>query len=46
MEIMKNKFQMDIPEPPLLIKYTPDQMGLERYREFGRRIAERLMHEA
>jgi flavorubredoxin len=43
-EIMKNKFQMQITEPPLLIKYTPDQNGLEKCRDFGRKIAERLMH--
>ena len=45
-EIMKNKFQMRITEPPLLIKYTPDQNGLENCRDFGRKIAERLMHAA
>jgi len=43
-EIMKNKFQMQITEPPLLIKYTPDQNGLEKCRDLGRKIAERLMH--
>jgi flavodoxin I len=42
-EIMKNKFEMNVPEPPLLIKYTPDQAGLEKCEELGRRIAERLM---
>jgi flavodoxin I len=45
-EIMKNKFQMQVTEPPLLIKYTPDQNGLESCRDFGRKIAERLMHAA
>ncbi len=44
LEIMKNKFEMQLIEPPLLIKYTPDQTGLEKCREFGKRIAERLMH--
>jgi flavorubredoxin len=46
LEIMKNKFEMQIIEPPLLIKYTPDQTGLEKCRELGKRIAERLMHTA
>ncbi|NWG10398.1 FprA family A-type flavoprotein [Candidatus Bathyarchaeota archaeon] len=46
LEIMKNKFEMQPIEPPLLIKYTPDQIGLEKCRELGRRIAERLMHKA
>jgi len=40
LEIMRNKFEMHILEPPLLIKYAPDQAGLERCRELGRRIAE------
>lgn len=43
LEIMKNKFGMDIIESPLLIKYAPDQSGLEKCREFGRKVAERLM---
>ena len=42
-EIMKNKFEMQVTEPPLLIRYTPDQTGLEKCREFGKRIAEKLM---
>ncbi|MEM0095478.1 MAG: flavodoxin domain-containing protein [Candidatus Bathyarchaeia archaeon] len=44
LEIMKNRFGMDVAEPPLLAKYTPDQAMLEKCREFGRRIAERLTH--
>jgi flavorubredoxin len=44
LEIMKNKFEMQVIEPPLLIKYTPDSKGLENCREFGKKIAERLMH--
>jgi flavorubredoxin len=44
LEILKNKFEMEIVEPPLLIKYTPDHDGLEKCREFGRKISERLMH--
>lgn len=44
LEIMKNKFEMQVVEPPLLIKYAPDQNGLDKCREFGKEIAERLMH--
>ncbi len=44
LEILKNKFEMQVTDPPLLIKYTPDQTGLEKCRELGMRIAERLMH--
>ena len=42
LEIMKTKFNMRVIEPPLLIKYTPDQSGLEKCKEFGRKIAEKL----
>jgi flavorubredoxin len=45
-EILKNKFEMDVIEPPLSIKYEPDQAGLEKCKELGRRIAERLIHTA
>ena len=43
LEIMKHKFDMDVIESPLLIKYAPNQAGLEKCRQFGKRIAERLM---
>ena len=43
LEIMKNKFEMQAIDPPLLLKYTPDLAGLEQCREFGRIIAERCM---
>lgn len=45
-EIMRNKFEMDVAEPPLPIKYEPDQAGLEKCKELGRRVAERLIHTA
>ncbi|MEM3579703.1 MAG: flavodoxin domain-containing protein [Candidatus Bathyarchaeia archaeon] len=45
-EILKNKFEMEVTEPPLLIRYTPDTAGLEKCREFGRRIAEGLVKAA
>jgi len=44
LEIMKNKFEMQVTEPPLLIRYAPDQTGLEKCKEFAKKIAERLMH--
>jgi flavodoxin I len=43
LEIMKNKFEMNVTEPSLLIKYTPDTAGLEKCREFGRKLAEKLV---
>ena len=42
-EIMRNKFEMNIEEQPLLMKYAPDSTGLERCRELGRRTAEMLI---
>lgn len=42
LEIMKNRFEMDISEPPLLIRYTPDQAGFEKCREFGKKVAEKM----
>lgn len=43
LEIMKHKFDMDVIKSPLLIKYAPNQAGLEKCRQFGKEIAERLM---
>lgn len=43
LEIMNNRFRMDTIEPPLLIKYAPDQAGLQKCRQFGKKIGERLM---
>jgi flavodoxin I len=45
-EIMRNKFEMQVTEPPLLIRYGPDEKGLEKCLDFGRRIAERLIRTA
>lgn len=43
LEIMKNRFEMNVIEPPLLVKYTPDQASLEKCRDFGKKIAEKLV---
>lgn len=43
-EIMRNKFEMDVTEPPLSIRFEPDQVGLEKCKGLGRRVAERLIH--
>jgi flavodoxin I len=40
LEILKNKFGMNVTEPPLLTKYTPDQTALEECVALGKRIAE------
>lgn len=44
LEILKNRFGMEVVAPPLLIKHAPDQGGLEKCISFGREIAEKLMH--
>ncbi|MGF3521573.1 MAG: flavodoxin domain-containing protein [Candidatus Bathyarchaeia archaeon] len=42
-EIMKNKFEMKVSEPPLLVKYAPDQKALEQCKALGKQIAESLI---
>jgi len=44
LEILKNKFEMNVPEPPLSIKYVPDQAGLEKCFALGKKVAESLIH--
>jgi flavodoxin I len=46
LEIMKNRFEMQVTEPPLLAKYMPDENMLDKCRDFGKRISETLMHQA
>lgn len=46
LEIMKNKFEMHITEPPLLALNTPDQNSLTQCRELGKRVSETLIHKA
>jgi flavorubredoxin len=43
LEIMKNKFEMRGSEPPLLVKYTPDQNALDLAGAFGKRVSESLI---
>jgi len=43
LEILKNRFQMDVVEPALRIKYNPDKHGLEECRKLGRTVAERML---
>jgi flavorubredoxin len=46
LEIMKNKFEMRIVEPPLLVKYAPDQNMLDMCRTLGKQVSESLIHVA
>jgi flavodoxin I len=43
LEIMKNKFEMNTPEPPLLAKYIPDQNAIDLCLALGKRISESLI---
>lgn len=43
-EIMKNKFEMKVIEPPLLAMYAPDQKMLDSCIALGKRVSESLMH--
>jgi len=43
LEIMKNRFQMDVMEPALRIKYNPDKNGLEECRKLGKTVAEKIL---
>jgi len=43
LEIMKNKFEMETIEPPLLAKYNPDKKSLEECHKLGKTIAERIV---
>ena len=45
-EIMKNKFEMQVAEPPLLARYMPDQNTLSTCRNLGKRVAEKLIRVA
>jgi flavodoxin I len=45
LEIMKNKFEMHVTEPPLLARYVPDGSMLDKCRDFGRRVSETLIHQ-
>lgn len=44
LEIMENKFEMQVIEPPLLAKYVPDGGMLDQCHAFGKRVSETLMH--
>jgi flavodoxin I len=46
LEIMKNRFEMQVVEPPLLAKYVPDEKTLGSCRDLGKRVSETLMQQA
>jgi flavorubredoxin len=46
LEIMRNRFEMDAADASLLARYALDQAALDKCKDLGRRVAERLMHGA
>jgi flavorubredoxin len=42
LEVMEHKFEMEVLKPPLLIKYAPDEKGLEECRKLGKNVAEQI----
>ena len=46
LEIMKNKFEMQVVEPPLLAKYVPDEKMISACIDLGKRISENLMNKS
>jgi len=44
LEILKNKFEMIVTEPPLLVNYSPDANALEKCFALGKKVAETLSH--
>lgn len=42
LEILRNKFRMRTIEPPLIIKYEPNDKGLALCRELGKKVSEQL----
>ena len=43
LEILKNRFHMDVVEPALRIKYNPDKNALEECRKLGKTVAEKIV---
>jgi hypothetical protein len=41
---MKNRFKMQVTEPPLLTNYLPNEKVLSACHELGKRIAESLLN--
>ena len=46
LEIMKNRFEMRVTEPPLHVKYLPDESSLNACRALGKRVSESLIQQA
>ena len=45
LEIMKNRFEMQVPEKPLLSRYAPNASMLDECKALGKRLAENLIQQ-
>lgn len=45
-EILKSKFEMQLVEPLVLAKYSPDQNSLDACKELGKKVSETLKNQA
>ncbi len=43
LEILKNRFQANTIEPPILANYTPGESVLQQCRELGKKVAQTLL---
>jgi NADH oxidase (H2O-forming) len=44
LEILKNRFGMQVIEPPLITKYAPDTNAIVACKELGKKVSETLMN--
>jgi len=44
--VMKDKFEMELVDKPLLVKYSPDAMALEKCRNLGRTLATKIIEKS
>ncbi len=45
LDLLKTQFEMQTPEPPLNVKYIPDQAALDASKNLGKKIAETLKNQ-
>jgi flavodoxin I len=43
LEILKNRFEMQVIEPPILAKYAPDESAIVACKDLGKKVSETLM---
>jgi flavodoxin I len=43
LEILKNRFEMQVVEPPILAKYAPDENAIAACKDLGKKVSETLV---